>query len=41
MQFVEPEAGIPSSFERIATADIEEILRQLTLDEKVALLSGM
>ncbi|OGM43359.1 beta-glucosidase J [Aspergillus bombycis] len=32
--------GIASGFDRIATADIERILQQLTPDEKVALLTG-
>ena len=33
--------GTASGFHCIATADIEQILQQLTQDEKVALLTGM
>lgn len=41
MSCVHAAAETDKSFVQIANADIEELIKQLTLDEKVALLTGM
>jgi hypothetical protein len=40
MPFIDNAIHVDESFARIANADIEVILKQLTQDEKVALLTG-
>lgn len=41
MSCVHAAAETDKSFVQIANADIEELIKQLTLDEKVSLLTGM
>jgi beta-glucosidase len=40
MPFVEPSVEMDDAFVQIANADIDVLLKQLTQDEKVALLTG-